>query len=78
LVNGRFPNFVIQNNIGSAAGAGELDPALICDLSNSNNMLGAACRAPNDAAICAHVDFSMPYAAKDAADTRLKVARRTL
>jgi hypothetical protein len=77
-VNGRFTNFVIQNNIGSAVGAGELDPALICDLSNSDNMLRAACRAPNDVAIRTHVDFSMPYAAKDAADTRLKVPRRTL
>ena len=64
LVNRGFPNFVIQNNLCGAVGAGELDPALICDLANSNNMLGAACRAPNDAAIRAHVDFSVPYAAK--------------
>jgi len=54
----RFANFVIQNSICTAADAGELDSALICDLSNSNNMLGAACRARNDVAIGAHVDFS--------------------
>jgi hypothetical protein len=64
LVNSRLPNFVIQNDIGSAVAAGELDPALICDLSNADNMLRAASRAPNDAAIRAHVDFSVPYVAK--------------
>jgi hypothetical protein len=77
-VKSGFANFVIQNSICAAADAGELNPALICDLANSNNVLGAACRAPNDVAIRAHVDFSMPYAAKDAAGTRLKVSRRTL
>jgi hypothetical protein len=78
-VNSGFANFVIQNNICRAGGAGELDPALICDLSNSNNMLGAACRAPNDAAVRAHVDFSVLYAEKARRwCSQLKVARRTL
>jgi hypothetical protein len=54
-----FPNFVIQNDISSAVGAGELDAALICDLANSNNVLSTACRARNHAAIGAHVDFSV-------------------
>jgi hypothetical protein len=68
FMNSRFPNFVIQNNVGSAAGTGELDPALICDLSNANNVSLAACRARNDAAVRTHVDSSMPRAAIVRAD----------
>jgi hypothetical protein len=64
LVNSRLLDFVIQNDISRAVRAGEFDPALICDLSNSDNVLRAACRAPNDAAIRAHVNFSVPCAAK--------------
>ena len=67
LVNSRLPNLVIQNNVDGAVRACEFDPALICDLSNSNNVLAAAGRAPNDAAVRAHLS-GIP----------LKVPRRTL
>jgi hypothetical protein len=63
-VNSRFPNLVIQNNVDGAVRAGEFDPALICDLSNADNMLGAACRARHHAAVRAHADSSMPHARK--------------
>jgi len=56
-MDGGVPNFVIQNDLGGTAGAGELDPALIDDLTDANSMLSVACRASNDAAVRAHVDF---------------------
>jgi hypothetical protein len=58
FVNSGFLDFVIQNDIGRAIRAGELDPALISDLSNADNMLCPTGRTPNDAAVRAHVDFS--------------------
>jgi hypothetical protein len=60
FVNSRLLDFVIQNDISRAIGAGELDPALISDLSNADNMLRPTGRTLNDAAVRAHVDFSAP------------------
>jgi hypothetical protein len=59
-MDGGIADFVVQHNLGGAAGAGEFDPALICDLSDANSMLGATFRASNNAAIGAHVDFPKP------------------
>lgn len=55
--------FVVQNDIGGTGGASEFDTALICDLSNSNNVVGTAFWTPNNAAVRTHVDFSMPIIA---------------